>query len=179
MKHLYTRGGQPQGAAGTGTKLRLQYDPNRRDAEDRLKSNAEATTAPAPGLRCALAALLLAACLPQAQAAGTSLWSISGDPNNGFVPDLFSLVDNTSQTVNNIAPLGNGSLGFNGGVTVGPGNTLYAIANDSGLAGSLYTVQPSGATSLVGSAGGPGFGFLRRLPNHPLASTFYAPVDDP
>jgi hypothetical protein len=106
------------------------------------------------------------------------LFSISGDPNNSFVPDVFSSLTDSPGSLATIAVLGGGSLGFNGGLTVGPGSVLYAIANDSLGASSLYTVQPNGATSLVGSAGGLGFGFLGGLAWDSANSTFYAAVND-
>lgn len=104
----------------------------------------------------------------------TSFLSISGDPNNNYVPDQFSSVTYPSGSVTTIATLGDGSLGFNGGLTVGSGGTLYAIANDSSGNSSLYTVQTSGSTALVGSAGGLGSGFLGGLAWDSVNSTLYA-----
>lgn len=111
-------------------------------------------------------------------ARGTSFFSISGDPNNGFVPDQLSSLTDAPGSVTTIATLGNGSLGFNGGLTVGAGGTLYAIANDSLGASSLYQVQTNGATTLVGSAGGLGSGFLGGLAWDSANSTLYGAVLD-
>jgi hypothetical protein len=105
---------------------------------------------------------------------GAAFFSISGDPNNNFVPDQFSSLTSSPGSVTPIATLGDGSLGFNGGLTVGSGGALYAIANDSLGNSSLYSVQPNGATSLVGSAGGLGSGFLGGLAWDSANSTLYA-----
>jgi hypothetical protein len=118
----------------------------------------------------------VAAAVPLAHAG--SFVAISGDPNNSFVPDQFSSVTLSPQAVTTVATLGDGSLGFNGGLTTGPGGTLYAIANDSTGAGSLYSIQSNGTVSLVGSAGGLGFGFLGGLTYNPGTSAFYAAVQD-
>ena len=109
----------------------------------------------------------------------TSFVSINGDPNNFFVPDQLSDVSFPPGSVSTVATLGDGSLGFNGGLTVGSGGVLYAIANDSSGAGSLYTVQSNGTTTLVGSAGGLGSGFLGGLTWDSANSTLYAAVLDP
>jgi hypothetical protein len=113
----------------------------------------------------------------QVAASATSLWTISDDPNN-FVPDQLSFANSTLQTVTTVATLGNGSLGFDGGLTTGPGGVLYAIANDSTGAGSFYRVQPNGSTALVGTAGGLGFGFSGGLAYDSANGTFYAAVED-
>jgi hypothetical protein len=114
--------------------------------------------------------------IPQAHA--TSFFTISGDPNNSFVPDRFSFVTLSPQSVTYVATLGDGSLGFNGGLTTGPGGTLYGIANDSTGAGSLYSIQSDGTLSPIGAADGLGFGFLGGLAYNPGNWTFYAPVED-
>lgn len=119
---------------------------------------------------------MAAACVAPGRA--DTLWSISGDPNNGFVPDVLSSVNSGAQTVTNIAAMGGGDLGFNGGLTVGPGGTLYAIANDFLGTSSFYSIQANGAISLIGSAGGLGQGFLGGLTYDTQNSTFYAAVLD-
>ncbi len=108
----------------------------------------------------------------------TSLFSISGDPNNFFVPDQFSSLTESPGSVTTVGTLGDGSLGFNGGLTAGPGGVFYAIANDSLGASSFYRVQSNGTISLIGSAGGLGSGFLGGLAYDSANSTFYAAVND-
>jgi hypothetical protein len=122
------------------------------------------------------ALILAAVCVAPGQA--DTFWSISGDPNNGYVPDMLSSVDSGAQTVTSIAAMGGGILGFNGGLTVGPGGKLYAIANDSFGNGSLYSIQADGTLSPIGSAGGLGQGFLGGLTYDTQNSTFYAAVLD-
>jgi hypothetical protein len=121
--------------------------------------------------------LLLAVAAPHAWAS-TTFWSISGDPGNFFVPDQFSSINSSTSSVTNVATLGDGSLGFNGGLVIGPGGGLYGIANDSFGASSLYGIQSNGAFSLIGTAGGLGFGFLDGLAWDSGNSTFYAGVED-
>ncbi len=70
--------------------------------------------------------LMVAWAVPLAHA--TSFFPISADPNNSFVPDRLSSVTYSPGSVTTIATLGDGSLGFNGGLTSGAGGTLYAIA---------------------------------------------------
>jgi hypothetical protein len=122
------------------------------------------------------ALILAAACAAPIQA--DTFWSISGDPSNGYVPDVLSSVDSGVQTVTNIASMGGASLAFNGGLTMGPGGKLYAIANDSFGNSSFYSIQANGALSLIGSAGGLGQGFLGGLTYDTQNSTFYAAVLD-
>ena len=122
------------------------------------------------------AMILAAACIAPAQA--DTFWTISRDPNDGYVPDVLSSVDSDAQTVTNIAAMGGGNLGFNGGITVGPGGKLYAIANDSFGNSSFYAIQTNGALSLIGSVGGLGQGFLAGLTYDTQNSTFYAAVLD-
>ena len=131
-----------------------------------------------PFLRFAFCALILVGYSASSRA-GSLFWSISGDPNNFYVPDLLSSVDLTAQTVNNVAALGGGSLAFNGGLTVGPGGTLYGIANDSGMNSSFYSIAPNGVLTLIGSAGGLGQGFMGGLTYDTQNATFYAAVQDP
>jgi hypothetical protein len=121
--------------------------------------------------------VLLAVAVPHAWAS-TTFWSISEDPSNFFVPDQFSLVNSSTSSVTNVATLGDGSLGFNGGLVIGPGGGLYGIANDSFGASSLYGIQSNGAFSLIGTAGGLGFGFFDGLAWDSDNSTFYAGVED-
>lgn len=122
------------------------------------------------------AAALAAVILPHVSA--DNFFAISGDPNNFFVPDLFSSLTELPGSVTTIGTLGDGSLGFNGGLTTGPGGVLYAIANDSLGASSLYSVQTNATVSLVGAAGGLGFGLLGGLAWDSSNSTFYAAVND-
>lgn len=110
--------------------------------------------------------------------ATTSFYTISGDPSNFYVPDQFSSVDLNASSVTTVATLGDGSLGFNGGLVLGPGGSLYAIANDSTGAGSLYSIQPDGAATLIGTAGGLGDGFFGGLAYDSANALFYAAVLD-
>lgn len=130
------------------------------------------------GLRCALAILVLATGAPCVRA-GTLFWTISGDPNNSYVPDVLSSGDTSTQTVAAVGPIGGGSLAFNGGLTAGPGGTLYGIGNDSTVTGSFFSIQPDGTLTLIGAAGGLGSGFLGGLAYDSQNSTFYAAVLDP
>jgi hypothetical protein len=124
-----------------------------------------------------LGALFLAAVSPAH--ASITAYVISGDPNNSFVPDQLSSLDFSNQVVTNIATLGDGSLGFNGGFTTGPSGVLYAIANDFSGASSLYSVQRNGTIALIGAQGGLGLGFLGGLTWDPAKSNFYAAALDP
>jgi hypothetical protein len=108
----------------------------------------------------------------------TTFLSISADPGNGYVPDLFSSLSDSGGSLSTIGSLGGGSLGFNGGLTAGPGGVLYAIANDSSGNGSFYSVQLNGSATLIGSAGGLGTGFLGGLAYDSSNSTFYAAMLD-
>jgi len=111
-------------------------------------------------------------------ASASNLWAVSGDPNNFFVPDQFSSIDIPLQTANTIATLGDGSLGFNGGLTAGPGGGLYGIANDSFGAGSFYSIGLDGSAALIGTAGELGTGFLGGLAYDTSNDTFFAAVLD-
>jgi len=122
-------------------------------------------------------ALILASISSAAANADSLFYSISGDPNNFYVPDILSTVDADAQTVNNIGPMGGGDLGFNGGLTVA-GGSLYSIANDSQGNSSFYNIHPDGGLSLIGSAGGLGQGFLGGLTYDTQNSIFYAAVLD-
>ena len=121
-------------------------------------------------------ALILASLWAAPGQADTLFYSISGDANG--VPDVLSSVDEGAQTVHNIAVMGGGNLGFNGGLTVGPGGKLYSIANDSLGNSSFYYIHADGSLSLIGSAGGLGQGFLGGLTYDTQNSTFYAAVLD-
>lgn len=130
-------------------------------------------------MKCHVVHLAVLALAGATQAAGaTSFSAIAGDPNNGFVPDEFLNVTLTPNTVTVIGTMSDGSLAFNGGLTMGPFGNLYSVVNDSTGAGSLYTIQPDGTFSLVGAAGGLGFGFLGGLTWDPANSLFYAAVID-
>jgi hypothetical protein len=112
---------------------------------------------------------------PSAEAA--SFFAIGPDPST-FVPDQLVSVATSPQAVNTIATLGGGLLAFNGGLTTGPGGLLYTIANDPSGSGSFYSIQTDGTLSLIGGAGGLGFGFLGGLSYDSANSTFYAAVND-
>jgi hypothetical protein len=129
-------------------------------------------SAPGPLL---MAALLLSAAAPRAESA--TILAIGSDPAT-FVPNQLTLADVAAQSVTTLATLGGGSLGFNGGLTFGPGGLLYAIANDSAGAGSLYQVQLGGSLSLIGPAGGLGSGFYGGLTFDAQNGLFYAAVND-
>ena len=109
-----------------------------------------------------------------AASAATTFWAISGDPANFYVPDQLSTVDLTAQSVTTVTTLGDGSLGYNGGLVLGPNGSLYAIANDSAANGSFYKIQQDGTTSLIGSAGGLGAGFFGGLAYDSATALFYA-----
>lgn len=110
--------------------------------------------------------------------AGALFYVIGPDPNT-FTPDVLIPFTISPPAVGSPATLGDGSLAFNGGLVGGPGGVLYGIANDSNAAGSLYTIQPDGALSLVGAMGGLGFGFFGGLAYNAANSTLYAAVNDP
>ncbi len=107
-----------------------------------------------------------------------ALVSISGDPANSFVPDQLATIDPIGQTVSGFVTLGDGSLGFNGGLATGPGGVLYGIANDSSGLGSLVTIQSNGALSVVGASGGLGSGFTGGLAWDPVDNTFLGVAND-
>jgi hypothetical protein len=83
-------------------------------------------------------------------------------PDNNFVPRSFTSISVDASSVTSLFNLGDGSLGFNGGLTFRPTDGLfYAIANDgSGNstiqsfslagAGTLTSVLPSEAVSSAG-----------------------------
>ena len=82
------------------------------------------------------------------------------------VHDQLDLVRLSPQGVFTVATLGGGLLGFNGGLTAGPGGVLYAIVSDFTEAGSLYTVQPGGILGLLGTARvGPASGCWAKWPS--------------
>src|ERR1700744_5668736 len=85
--------------------------------------------------------LILASMWSPAARADVIFYIISVDPNTFYAPDILSSVDSGTQTVNNIAAMGGGNLGFNGGLTVA-GGTLYSIANDSQGNSSFYNIHP-------------------------------------
>lgn len=116
-----------------------------------------------------------AAALPCAHA-GAAFYAIG--PDAGFIPDQLVSVTTVPPGVNPIATMGGAVLGFNGGLTEGPGAVLYAIANDSGANGSLYTVAADGTLGLVGAAGGLGVGFFGGLAYDAANATFYAAAND-
>jgi hypothetical protein len=101
------------------------------------------------------------------------LYAVGPDVN--FTPDQLARVVTSPASVTGVGGMGDGSLAFNGGLTFGFGGKLYGIANDSTGASSLYSIDPTnGAITLVGSAGGLGFGFLGGLAWDSANSTFYA-----
>jgi hypothetical protein len=108
----------------------------------------------------------------------TTLFSVSGDPANSFVPDQFSNITLIPPTVTGIATLFDGSQGFDGGLTLGPGGVFYAISNDSLGNSSWWQIQGNGSTTLVGSLGALGQGFLGGLAYNTNTSLFYAAVLD-
>jgi hypothetical protein len=117
---------------------------------------------------CALAAMT---------ARAATLFGVGPDPST-FVPDQLDLIV-TPGSVSNVGTLGDGTLSFNGGLTFGLGGALYGIANDSTGASSFYQINTSNAgTTLVGSAGGLGDGFLGGLAWDTANSTSYAAVED-
>jgi hypothetical protein len=125
----------------------------------------------------AMAALIALLAASSPGNASTLLWTISGDPNDSYVPDILSTVVPGVQPVTEVARLGDGSVyAFNGGLTFGSG-ALYGIANDSSGASSLFQIQPT-ALTLIGSAGGLGSGFFGGLTWDSQNSTFYAAVLD-
>lgn len=126
--------------------------------------------------RCAWA-LVLASMWAGPVRADTLFYSVSGDPNNGNVPDVLSSVDSDEQTVTGIGAMGGGNLGFNGGLTV-VGGQLYGIANDFLGNSSFYKIGADGSRSLIGSAGGLGQGFLGGVAWDTENSSFYAAVLD-
>ena len=108
----------------------------------------------------------------------TTLFSVSGDPANFFVPDQFSQIVLSPPGIMGVATLSDGSQAFNGGLTLAPGNVFFAVSNDSFGNSSWWRIQPNGSTSLVGSMGELGQGFLGGLAYDSNTSLFYAAVLD-
>lgn len=74
---------------------------------------------------------------------GTSLYSFGGDVRpivgTGAPTSLNSMNPNSAASVTNVQnPVGDGSIGFNGGL-VSVGGTLFAIGNDSNGVASIYS----------------------------------------
>lgn len=61
-----------------------------------------------------------------------TLYTISADPNAGFVPQALDSIDTTGKSVSSPFTLGNGTLGFTGGLAYrGNNNTFYVISQDN------------------------------------------------
>jgi hypothetical protein len=106
--------------------------------------------------------------------ANASLFSVGPDANQ--VPRSFDAVGASGATSQFL--LGDGSLGFNGGLTYRAANaSFYAVANDSSGNSSLVSFTPagSGSYSTVGSLGS---GFLGGLAYNSADGNFYAVSSD-
>jgi hypothetical protein len=105
--------------------------------------------------------------------AGPLLYSIG--PDNNGVPRNFSSISNT---VNSLFNLGDGSAGFNGGLTYDSADSsFYAIANDGAGNSTLnaFTLGGAGTLSQVLSLGS---GFTSGLTYDPADGKFYAILHD-
>jgi hypothetical protein len=119
----------------------------------------------------------MASALSSAHAA--SLLATSGVFGFGGPPQLQS-VTTSPPSVSPPVPLGDGSVFFEGGMTAGPEGAVYAIGDHSVCSGggcnidssSLYTIQPTGAISLVGTLD-PSKAINGGLTYDPANGTFY------
>ena len=90
------------------------------------------------------------------------LFGIGAD--NGGVPRAYYSISIATSTAAFITDLGNGSIGFNGGMVSRPSDGLfYVIGNDNLPAGTLSTLSPAGTLSTVGLADGLPAGFIGGL----------------
>ena len=86
---------------------------------------------------------------------------LSIGPDNGFVPRVLTQLPTVAPvTATALAELGDGSIGFNGGLA-SDGSGLYAIGNDSFGSSTLYSLTMSGSgLAAVGSLGAGFYGGL-------------------
>lgn len=90
------------------------------------------------------------------------LFGIGAD--NGGVPRAYYSISIATSTSSLITDLGNGSIGFNGGMVSRPSDGLfYVIGNDNVPAGTLSTLSPAGTLNTVGLADGLSAGFVGGL----------------
>jgi hypothetical protein len=125
-------------------------------------------------MKAKIAAICLSATL--APIANAELFSIAGD-DQGVPRDFHEISTNTSTTTQ-LFPLGDSSIGFNGGLTFNPGDGLfYAVRNDSdgNSALTLFSLAGPGTLSEVFSLG---VGFNGGLAFNPADGFFYAISND-
>ena len=130
--------------------------------------------------------LLLAAALMAGNAAtaeaGTLLYTFGGDfvslNANGTPDSLNSMNPSSVASVTNVqTPVGDGSIGFTGGL-VAVNYLLYGIGNDNNGAATLYSMKPNGqnltavSSSFNITGGAAGIGFINGLTA--IGNTFYA-----
>ena len=114
--------------------------------------------------------------------AGTLIYTFGGDfvslNGNGTPDSLNSMNPTSAASVTNVqTPVGDGSIGFTGGL-VAVNYLLYAIGNDSNGVASLYSMQPNGqglttvSSAFNNTGGAAGIGFIDGLTA--VGNTFYA-----
>lgn len=126
--------------------------------------------------------LLLATLTVPGIAGGVALYTIGADDPGSLFPVPRALTPlSTAGTVGAGTNLGDGSIGFNGGLAFRPGATpvddlLFTVGNDSSLASSLYSVGTDGAglTPVLGL----GSGFTGGLAWHGAEQAFYTIASD-
>ncbi len=132
------------------------------------------------GAPVALAVVLAAIATPAH--AGSLLYTFGGDfisPGATGVPDSLNRMDAASAaSVTNVrTPVGDGSVGFNGGL-VFANDLLYTIGNDSNGFATLYSLQPDGlALATISSdfnTTGDAAGVIFQNGLTAVGSTFYA-----
>jgi hypothetical protein len=77
--------------------------------------------------------------------AGPILYTVGADVNGAPVSLIGMDAANSPSVATIVTPLGDGSIGFNGGL-VGVGSLLYGIGNDSGNLATLYSFTPAGGS---------------------------------
>ena len=107
------------------------------------------------------------------------LFTIGPDASPFFVPRTLNELPSTSPvSASFLADLGDGSVGFNGGLAYDTADgQLYTIGNDSSGLSTLYSMTTLGGT-LTAIGGGLGVGFNGGLAYDSLNDTFYAIAND-
>ncbi len=130
----------------------------------------------------AATALLIAALVFPTFTNATTLFTVGPDDPTSFFPVPRALTPLTTAGVVGAATnLGDGSVGFTGGLAFRPGATLvddrlFTVGNDSLFASTLYSVKTDG--SGLAAEIGLGFGFGGGLAWHGGEAAFYAIASD-
>jgi hypothetical protein len=132
-----------------------------------------------PARGCTLFALLIASAAAVAvpvAARADALFTIG--PDAGFVPRVLNQLPATAPVgAAPLATLGDGSIGFNGGLAYHTGSALlYAIGNDFSGGSTLYSMTTLGGS--LASVAALGAGFNGGLAYNPADGNFYAVAND-